>query len=596
MLHRGESLVAWTGLTLGALLLTSLAAMAWWTMHAHEQAQSQAHAQRVALTAELVARGVESLVSAGELSAARRLVLEAARDDEIAHCRVLLGDGRVLAADEPGRITAVTMPQTLPPMDAGVGARGTMIELPGGGLLVLEIEAAAAMPGSGLWRLQTGIAAIGACGFVALLVVYRGMRRRLGVMGMIRDALMAAARGEQDTQALVITEVQGPAAKAWNALLADRERLREHNTQERAGDALSMRHQRGGDLQDACDAMWQGLVIVDETLRIRYLNGAAAVFLQRPRDELAGGDLAKVVEDEELCEVIRGVVAGTIKQRRTIEIEHTEPAHGILRFHVRPVRRDDAGAAMIVIEDVTQQRVAEASRNAFVAQATHELRTPLTNIRLYVEEMLEMGEGDHAERAKSLNIINSESRRLERIVGDMLSVSEIEAGSLRLTITDMRLDRTLDELREDYKAQALSKGLELVFELPPKYPVFHADRDRLTLAMHNLIGNALKYTPAGGTVTVRVAADERELVFEVIDTGIGIDEADQPRIFERFYRAQDKRVEGITGSGLGLALARDVVRLHGGDITVESVLDEGTTFVMRVPNGAMSAAGDARAA
>ena len=130
---------------------------------------------------------------------------------------------------------------------------------------------------------------------------------------------------------------------------------------------------------------------------------------------------------------------------------------------------------------------------------------------------------------------------------------------------------------------AAEKQIALRFELPPKFPLLHADRDKLCLALHNLVGNALKYTPEGGEVRLAARAEGDKVRIEVADTGIGIAEGDLEHVFDRFYRANDRRVAKSTGSGLGLALAREVVRMHGGDITLESTLNEGSTFTMTVP-------------
>jgi two-component system sensor histidine kinase VicK len=238
---------------------------------------------------------------------------------------------------------------------------------------------------------------------------------------------------------------------------------------------------------------------------------------------------------------------------------------------------------MVIIEDITQQKVAEEARHAFVAHTTHELRTPLTNIRLYVETAIDEGENNPATRAKCLNVINGETRRLERIVGEMLSMAEIEAGSFKIKSDDVRLETLFDELKNDYLQQAVEKQIELVLKLPPKLPAIKGDRDKIVLALHNLVGNALKYTPDGGRVTVGVELDDKRLAVTVSDTGIGISAEDAERIFERFYRAKDPRVAKITGTGLGLTLAREVVRMHGGDITVESQIDQGSSFTMTLP-------------
>src|SRR5262249_13029977 len=138
-------------------------------------------------------------------------------------------------------------------------------------------------------------------------------------------------------------------------------------------------------------------------------------------------------------------------------------------------------------------------------------------------------------------------------------------------------------LEADYRAQATDRKIKLEFKLPPKLPVIQGDRDKLGLALHNLLSNALKYTPEGGNVTVDVDATQTELKFAVSDSGIGISEADRVHRSETFSRAKDPRVGKIKGPGLGLALAREVIRLHGGDIAVLSEKDKGSTFTITLP-------------
>jgi signal transduction histidine kinase len=169
------------------------------------------------------------------------------------------------------------------------------------------------------------------------------------------------------------------------------------------------------------------------------------------------------------------------------------------------------------------------------------------------------------------------------MIGEMLSLTEIEAGSLQLKKDDVRLDAVLEQLRTDYAQQAAEKGLSLAFDLPPKLPVFSGDQDKLALVLHNLLGNALKYTPAGGKVSLAAKADAAQLSVAVTDTGIGVAPDEQQQIFERFYRAKDPRVAKITGTGLGLALAREIARLHGGDVSVQSELNRGSTFTLTLP-------------
>ncbi|MCC6679086.1 MAG: hypothetical protein IT436_18330 [Phycisphaerales bacterium] len=446
----------------------------------------------------------------------------------------------------------------------------------------------------------TGDPVIGACvvggqGLTMVWAWYRWRRRRLRALGAIREALAAYGAGETDDAALRLAASFGPAGEAWNRLLEERRELAERLRTQRVSDELSARHARGGDTQVLCDALWQGLLLVDDKMTVRYANGAAAVLLQARREQMVNAEAARVISDRQVLAAIRDVAAGRSKPRGALEVRRgpggaavtggtggAEP-QGVLRFHVRPIRRNDAGAALVVIEDVTQQRAADEARNAFVAQAAHELRTPLTGIRLNVEQIVDEGENDPAARAECINVIGREARRLERIVGDMLSLSEVESGALSLRTDDVRLDALMKELEEEFRAPALDKDMKLRFDLPPKLPVIQGDRDKIVLAVHNVIANAIKYTPAGGEVSVKVVEDGPGVVIEVADNGIGIKEDEIEMVFEKFYRAKDRRVASITGTGLGLALARQVVRLHGGDITVKSHLDKGSTFTIAIP-------------
>jgi two-component system sensor histidine kinase VicK len=322
--------------------------------------------------------------------------------------------------------------------------------------------------------------------------------------------------------------------------------------------------------------------------RLECVNAAAAMFLRSTREKLVGSLLSSSGVDGSVVELIESLRGAGASRRGSVEVRETgggesDAEPGVFRFNARRAGRGDAGSIVLVIEDVTQQRLADESRTTLLASAAHELRTPLTNIRLWLEEYVDAGEDDEATRNEAINVIGQESRRLERIVTDVLSVSELEAGSIRLNIGDIRLDALLRELESDFRAQAEETGVRLAFDVPPRVPVVEGDRDRFELVLHNLVGNALKYTSRGGAVSVSLEEEEREVSIAVRDTGFGISDEEQERVFERFYRAGDDRLDGITGTGLGLSIAREVMRRHGGDIRLESKLNEGSTFTVRMP-------------
>lgn len=593
-----DGAVASAGLAVGAVLVAVLGASSWWTLHTYRNALQRARTDQVGVVGRLLSQTAESMLSDGELTGLRRMVTDAAASYDLGTCRVVLSDGSVIADANPDKITVKKLPESwgqtdvstggepvVPVVDGAAVTLSTPLVVTGRGGATLELAAKVEYPLWADWEVQAGIGVIGVGGFAGLLAVYRSMRAKWRVMGAIRDSLRSVQRGDDDPGALVVAEAMGSEAVAWNGMLEERTTLRAAARLEKAAEKIAMGGGHGGDLAGACDALWQGLLVLDSAGTIRYANGAAAVLLRTKREELIGVGVGAVLNDAGATEAAVGVATGKNKQRAAVELSRG-PENGekaILRLTVKPMRRDDTYAALMVVEDVSQQRAADESRNAFVAQATHELRTPLTNMRLYVEAFQEDGENDPQVRAKCINVIAQEARRLERIVSDMLSVSEIEAGALKLHRGEVRLDALFEELEADFRAQSEDKEIGLAFELPPKLPVMSGDRDKLLLALHNLVGNALKYTPPGGRVMVKINENGATLSVDVTDNGIGIKEDEQELVFEKFYRAKDRRIAGITGSGIGLALARQVIRMHGGDITVRSAIDKGSTFTLSVP-------------
>jgi len=594
-LVRGESMVASAGLAVAAILLAAMGALAWWMSVTYRAGLEQVRQAEIRAAGDLLADATESLVEAGEMTTLRRVLADASRKYDLHTCRVVLPDGRTIADAQPVNIDLLKLPpswegQVSPDgIDEAGGQNGVAIGLalnvPNRGAVRLELAGGTTGATAGHWEVLAGAGLVGAIALIALLGVYRRMRRRLSALGAIREALLAYERGVTSETALLLSADFGAVAEAWNQLLRQKQQMNKELVEEKAGQMLGARREGRSDIVSACDALKQGLILVDDRLNTRYINGAAAVLLQTTREHCLNAAAGAYIRDQKVLAMLQSVIKGDMRRWSSVEVElGEEGGHtGVLRYSARPVRRDDSASAMIIIEDLTQQRVAEEARKSFVAQATHELRTPLTNIRLYVETALDEGEHDPAVRANCLNIINQETRRLERIVGDMLSVSEIEAGSIQLRRGDVRLEAIFEQLEAEYRAMASEKSIELTFDLPPKLPVLQGDRDKIVLAMHNLLGNALKYTPAGGRVQVQVEAEESRLLFRVNDTGIGIGADELELIFDKFYRARNSRQGEITGSGLGLALAREVARLHGGNITVDSELNKGSRFTMSLP-------------
>ena len=242
---------------------------------------------------------------------------------------------------------------------------------------------------------------------------------------------------------------------------------------------------------------------------------------------------------------------------------------------------------IVVLSDVTARREAERMKDEFSALVSHELRTPLTSIIGYLE-LLQDEFGDDGDdpaarqRAQFLTVVDRNARRLLRLVGDLLFVAQVEAGKLSLEETDVDLDGVARESVEAAAPRARDGGVELTLETET-VPIVRGDRDRLAQALDNLVSNAIKFTPAGGRVVVRLLREEDNAVLEVSDTGIGISHADLQQLFQRFFRTQRATSAAIPGVGLGLTIAQAIVHGHDGQISVQSSDGEGTTFRIELP-------------
>jgi signal transduction histidine kinase len=250
-----------------------------------------------------------------------------------------------------------------------------------------------------------------------------------------------------------------------------------------------------------------------------------------------------------------------------------------------PVRDDRGGflGRIWTLREVTQQRELDRLKDEFVATVSHELRTPLTSMMGFLE-MIREGEAGQLtdEQKRFLAIVYRSSERLQRLVGDLLFVARLDASGLQLQFADVRVHEVVGEVVESSSALARARDIELTTELQEVPPVW-ADRERLSQLVSNLVSNAIKFTPSGGTVVARTFSEGGDAVIQVEDSGIGIPEGEQDRLFQRFFRSSTATEQAIPGTGLGLVIARAIAESHGGSIGVRSARGEGTCFTVRLP-------------
>lgn len=220
-------------------------------------------------------------------------------------------------------------------------------------------------------------------------------------------------------------------------------------------------------------------------------------------------------------------------------------------------------------------------KSDLLAQVSHELKTPLTSIRNFADLMQRYDDLEPETRSRYLGNIISEVDRLRRLINDLLDLSKIEAGRSEWRMTRVEMASLVRSTLERLEPLASQAEVSLHADAPPAVPVVLGDTDRLVQVLTNLVGNALKFTEAGGTVTVSVEADERDVRVSVADTGIGIPETQLGAVFDKFVQVK-RPAGGPIGTGLGLPIAREIVEAHGGEISVSSVPGEGTTFRFRL--------------
>jgi two-component system phosphate regulon sensor histidine kinase PhoR len=590
-------LAARLALLLGAVAALGSAVMGLYVSRVLEAQAVERLEASLALQARLLREGFLPLVPAGPRAPALQEAVRRAAAELGAQVTLIRADGTVLAESDREFVREIEghaeRPEVRTALAGGVGSAvrrsatvgrdflyvAVPLDAPGGPVGVLRL----ARPTDEVYRARALVRRTVIAGALLAFGLALGVGLFVGrrVTGPVRE-MRAAARRMTDGDFDVTVPVLG--ADEIAALGGALNRM-----------AVALREKIEGlgreqaKVRTILDAMVEGVVALDERGRILLLNPAARAMFSVEAAPADGRSFLEVIRQKALLDVVGQVrVTGGTAHR---ELELGPPVNRVVVAQVAPLGlAPGTTGVLLVLHDVTELRRLERVRSEFVANVSHELRTPLTCIKGYVEALLDGALEDAAHARRFLQIAGVHAERLERLVDDLLQLSNIESGRVTLAPVAVRLADVAGSVATIFERQAAARRQTIERAVPPEL-VVRADRDRLVQILVNLVDNAVKFTPEGGQVRVaaRRAPDGRVEV-QVADTGVGIPSTDLPRITERFYRVDKTRSRELGGTGLGLAIVKHLVQAHGGELRIDSELGHGTTVTFTLPGAAQEPA------
>ena len=326
--------------------------------------------------------------------------------------------------------------------------------------------------------------------------------------------------------------------------------------------------------------MTDGIIAVNAEGTIILANPAVYSIFNIKKEELYNRDFDSVAEKLTLGMNHNELLSDSDKNFNILSINNL-----IIKISVVQImnEKNEAEGAMLVFQDVTEQEKLDKMRKEFVANVSHELRTPLTTIKSYTETLLDGAMDNKEYTANFLQVINSESERMTRLVKDLLQLSKLDYDKMEWNMKRLNILSIIRDCVMKMEIAAKQKNQLLSFEAQEELCEIKGDRDRIEQVIINIIGNAIKYTPENGSIKVTAEMLGNNVEIKIADNGMGIPREDLPRLFERFYRVDKARSRAMGGTGLGLSIAKNIVEAHNGTIRIESEYGKGSEVIMDFP-------------
>jgi PAS domain S-box-containing protein len=338
-------------------------------------------------------------------------------------------------------------------------------------------------------------------------------------------------------------------------------------------------------LNPILDSLADGILVTDAQGSIILCNQRAETILGIKGEDALGQQVQDYIKNEALVKLINKTLSLNVPYH-TEELCLIDSGEARLRIHVSPVR---AGSGLLIgsvtlLHDVAQLNAIDKVKSNFLSMVSHQLKSPLSSTLLQTSILLDGIAGGLNEKQKDLlQKIKAKTRGMTDLVNDILDVCYIEEGGHVTQIEPLSLSDILERTIEVVQPQAQDKNISLQVAIEDNLPFLNGNKSSIEAMFLNLIMNGIKYTLSGGQVSVSLRSDTQYIEVKVSDTGIGIEDKDILRIFDKFYREKSERTKHITGTGLGLSIVKGVVDAHHGSIYVESEVGKGTTFTILLP-------------
>ena len=325
-------------------------------------------------------------------------------------------------------------------------------------------------------------------------------------------------------------------------------------------------------LMTTINSMEDGLIVLDENNVIKLINNSARTILDLKEEDDFKDNILMITQNMDLFTAISN--SGNQQSNQEITIDDK-----IYELSIIPLSQDNG--KLILLNDITDLNKIENMRKEFVANVTHELKTPLTSIIGYVDTLKDGALEDQNKAKEFVDIIGVESTRLERLIEDILALSNIES-QMEIKRDKITLNEIISEVVSIYAKKAGEKNIDLKTDVENELHIF-GNKELIKVMLSNLISNSLKYGKENGEIVVKAFSSKGKAIIKIWDNGIGIAQEDQERIFERFYKVDKSRSLDPDSTGLGLSIVKHIAKSCGGNVSLESELGEGTTFIIEIP-------------